>query len=1064
VVYAALIIVMVVGSLTFVTMSRREDPEILIRTAVVTTQWPGAPTKKVEELISDPLEKRLMELEEVDEIETENLVGVSIIKVTVEDQYVDLDPIWTRLRNKVDEVAPTLPAGSRPPLVNSDFGDVYALVLALRQVPLDGEDEIRQPYSYRQLEVIAEDLRDQLKKLNTVARVDFYGVQDEVIYLDVDSGAWSQLGLTSDSLAGLLDSRNIVEPGGSLDSAGGRYPVVPSGEFESVGQIASVPIGVSKAGIPIRLGDAPLSIERRYEDPPRRLARFATAEEQPERSIYMMLTMKGGRNVVQMGEDVDALLTRLQTTQLPPDIRLTRVNDLPRQVDGLIKDFVTNLWQAIVIVLVVALLMMGWRPALVMAAAVPLSMVAAIAVVAQLGVELEQFSIASLIIAMGMVVDNAIVVSDNTVRLLNEGRSRFDAAVEGASELAIPVLTSTLTTVAAFLPLAFMAGSSGEYMRSLPVVVSVTLLCSYLVAMCVTPLLCTILLKPDLKAAESSGGGDSGYERLVHWCLNHKAPTLLTAGAAFLLSLQLVPLIGSQFFPAGLRDQMFIDIWLPEGSPISATDAVAQQVQDLVLETRMRDLDGEQVDGLANVVGFVGGGAPRLMLTMEGEQTYPNYAFILVNTSNPLLSGDWVNELREKAQAIPGARIDVARFQLGPPVKYPVEVRLIGDDDTVLREAGEVAMAVLRGIPGMSSVSTDWGNSGYQVEVEINSEQANLAGVSNRDVAKSLNALISGATLTTYREGDHQVRVVLRLRGGQRHSLDDLSGLYVTGKNGKVPLSTLASVNVSWQPSRISRVDNRRALTVRGKVKPGVLSNDVTAQALPGIQEIVDALPAGYALDVRGEAYETSKSQSKITKAFGIAFMLIILVLVTQYNSFAKPIVILITVPLALIGALIGLFVTGWPLGFMPSLGIVSLAGVVINNAIVLIDFVETRIAGGAPLRPAVAEAGKLRMKPIVLTTLTTVGGMLPLALFAGPMWAGMAWAVIFGLALSTALTLLVIPTVYVTFVENLGVKVEGYDPGATPPVATAPPATTPPAPNSGPPDVMDSGPHGAPI
>ncbi len=1028
-VYAAVGLLSIGGVWTFLTMSRREDPEILIRNCVVVTKWPGAPAQKVEELVTDLIEKKILELSEVKEVESDSLSGQSIVKPELADEYTDLEQIWDKIRVKVEEAQSQLPKGCGVPYVNSEFGDVFSVVLALRQVPVAGKESVESPYTFRELEVFAETIQDSLKTLDSVAKVELYGNQREEITLDVDSGDWSKIELTYTELSQLLESRNIVEPGGSLDTKDGRFAVIPSGEFSSVDQVGDVLVGRMNDAVPVRLSDVPLQITRGYQDPAVHLARFRTSDESPERCILLSVSMREGQNVVLMGEAVQAQLDVLRRGVLPPDIEISLVNDLPRQVETLVGDFVVNLGQSILIVLAVAWLMMGWRPAIIMATAIPLSMVAAIFIVEKLGIELEQFSIASLIIALGMVVDNAIVISDNTVSWLAKGESKRDAAIKAAEEVAGPVLASTLTTVAAFLPLAFMSGGSGEYIRSLPVVVSVTLLASYAVAMCVTPLMCMGFLKRPEAPPENVGAPErTPYERAVFWCLSHKAIVLGLAGAGVVGSLQLIPYIGSQFFPAGDRDQFFVDVWLPEGSPINSTDDVVNQIQDMIVESKARDVDGKSEDCLLNSIGFVGGGPPRIGLTMDVEQTFSNYALIMVNTTHPKVSGAWVSELKEKVKSIPGAAITVRRFMLGPPVKYPVEFRLIGDDSDVLREKAELMVAELLNTPGSDRVWTNWGNSGYQVEVEIDSEAANLAGVDHKAVAQTLTALLSGGYLTTYREGDHQVRVALRLRQERRKGLDDLSGIYVNGEFGKVPLDSVAKLKVSWEPAKISRLDTRRTIKVASTVKPGYLPTGLTAAALPAMEKILEPLPSTYEIEVGGEQSESAESQGKISAAFLIGFALIILVLITQYNSFVKPFIVLAAVPLALIGALIGLFVTGWPLGFMPSLGIVALAGIVINNAIVLIDFIEGKVADGEDLRPAVAAAGQIRMKPILLTTLTTLGGMLPLALFAGPMWAGMAWAIIFGLSAATVLTLLVVPTLYVTMVEALNLPVGGVD------------------------------------
>lgn len=1045
-VMTAVLLLLAVGAQTFLTMSRREDPEIQIRVTPVVTRWPGATATKVEELVTDPLEEAIAQISEVKTITSVSRAGLSDISVELEDHVKDVDQIWDELRAKVDEVANQLPAGVKRPNVYTGFGDVFSLCLAVFQQAPDGHRiAADQRYSWRELEIHAERIQDAIKALPSVAKVDLVGTQQEVIELLVKSRDWGRMELTEGQLAQLVDARNIVASGGVIDTGTTRYPVRPTGEFDAIDQLESVVVSRRDNVAPITLGQLPFTIKRTHATPIPKEARYFDSSSQGNPTIVLAISMKEGHNVVAMGEAVQRRIAELQSEQLPADLVVRTVNDLPRQVDGLVQGFIENLFQAILIVLFVAFLMMGFRPALIMAVAVPLSMIGSFVLMPLFEVELEQFSIASLIIALGMIVDNAIVVSDNCVRLLGEGVERKEACVRGASELAIPIFTSTMTTIAAFLPLLTMSGSSGEYIRSLPIVVSTTLLMSYGVAMLVTPIFCYWLLPAGGKAARSplaALGGLLGrilptrkgataskadkaplYDRIILWCLAHKAIVLVLATAALVGALSLGPLIGSQFFPAGNRDQLFVTVWLPEGSSIEATEAVVEQVETIIRDSRMTTIEGESVDRLANGISFVGTGGPRFFLTSSPEKDIQNYAYIIVNTSGAELSAPWVTELQQRMDGILDAEVTVERFVLGPAIRYPVEVRLSGPDADVLREQAEEIVLLLRDTPGTLGTRSDWRGSSYEVEIDVDESAANLAGVTNQDVATTLSGLINGKLLTTFREGDHTIDVRLRVEPEERGRLETLDGIWVNGQSGKVPLASIATTRPAWQPSIVARRDQIRTVTVGAKVAPGFLANEIARQLKPGLDKLVDALPPGYSYEFAGELGETQESQQKIFGAFQISFLLILLILISQYNSISKPMVVLAAVPLSLIGALLGLFLTGWALGFMPMLGIVSLAGVVINNAIILIDFIQSGIRSGTPVRQAVAEAGRLRMKPIVLTTLTTIGGMLPLALFGGPMWAGMAWAVMVGLGVSTALTLFVVPTLYTLLVERFGVK-----------------------------------------
>ncbi|MGE3175485.1 MAG: efflux RND transporter permease subunit [Planctomycetota bacterium] len=1064
------------GAVAFLQMPRREDPEITIRAAVVVTQWPGATAAKVEELVTDPLEQAIGQIDAVDKLTSKSRTGLSIVTVELDETLVDIDQYWDEVRTKVTEAQASLPDGCGAPRVDTDFGDVAAVIYALVQTPAPGRDAIEWRYGWRELELLAEKVRDDFKTVDSVAKVDIEGIQDEVIFVDVDA-EWAKLDLTIDELRSILAARNITAAGGEIDHHGARFTVQPTGEFQSPEQIRGVLVDRLDGAVPVRLADLPLSgvadgatlpsarVRRDYVDPPRSQFRYTSPDLRSDRCLLLAVTMKSARNLVEMGRQLEARVAWLESRILPPDVRLVRVNDLPRQVDSLIGEFVTNLWQAILIVLAVAFLMMGWRPAVIMAAAVPLCMIASILVVGLMGIELEQFSIASLIIALGMLVDNAIVVSDNVLRELGQRQrddddpraARVAATVRGAWSLALPVLTSTATTVAAFLPMLTIVGAVGEYTRSLPIVVATTLIVSYLVAMTVTPLLCLWLLQPTAPgapapvtlwrrvgrllvavlprrrrpasttaaAAAAGPAPPAGYERLLRWCLGHRLVVLGAAAAAVVASLSLVPAIGNQFFPGGVRDQFFVHVWLPEGATLAATRAKCRQVEDILLATSAAEVDGRPVERLRSAVTFVGTGGPRLNLTTNPQQTFPNYGFVLVNTTDRALSRGWAEQVKAGTDRIAGARIDVVPFMLGPYIENPVEFRLYGTDAAVLREQAAAMVQVFRDTPGTVNPFSDWYNAGYSLAVDIDEEAANLAGVSNSAVADTMATLISGGRLTTYREGDHQVPVVLRMRPERRAALlEDPGIIYVDGHAGKVPLEAIARVHATWQPAVIARRDNVRCVTVGSKVAPGYLANDIAAQVRPRLQERMRSLPPDYRLEEGGEREQTTASQEKLMTAFTMSFLLILLVLIAQYGSLLKPLVILSTVPLALVGALLGLFWSGWALGFMPSLGIIALAGVVINNAIILVDFIETNVGEGAALDDAIAQAGSQRMQPILLTTLTTVGGLLPLALFGGPMWAGMAWAMIVGLLLSTALTLLVVPTIYATCVAVFGMRV----------------------------------------
>jgi len=541
----------------------------------------------------------------------------------------------------------------------------------------------------------------------------------------------------------------------------------------------------------------------------------------------------------------------------------------------------------------------------------------------------------------------------------------------------------------------------------------------------VTPIMCVLLLSGNATEADVKVTGNiPRYDLVMGWCLDHKAIVLSSSLVLFIASLGIIPVIGNQFFPSGARDQFFIKIWLPEGSPISATSQVAEQIENILVETSPVVESGESKQRLANVITFVGTGGPRLMITQEPEYDYPYYAFLLVNMTDHNYTEDYAREIRIKVAEIYQARVTVDLFMLGPPIKDPIAFRLSGPDPDVLRSKAQEMIDIFKNTPGVIDPYSNWGTSGYQVELKIDPYAANLAGVTNADVALTTKSLLSGAHLTNYREGDHLVPVLLRTLREKRQDLNDLSGIFVNGSHGKVPLSSVAEVIQTWKPAVIARQNHIPTVTVGARVEEGMLANTVANHVGQKLQTMMKSLPTDYRLEQGGEYEETAKSQKQVVAAVGMAMILIVLVLITQYNSFLKPLVILFTVPLAMIGVLVGLLITGWAMGFMAMLGVLSLIGIVINNAIVLIDFIETRVTDGQELTKAVIESGRLRMRPIILTSLTTIGGLLPLSLFGGALWAPMTNGMIFGLIFSTLFTLIIVPTLYVTFVEKLKMKV----------------------------------------
>ena len=1082
IVTAGVMLLMLWGAASYNAMPRREDPEFIIRTCQVLSQWPGAPTEQMEDLVTAPLEEEINGLDGVRWVRSETTVGRSAIFVELDRSTPGeaVTQMWDKVRSRVERVA--MPDPAVKPVVIDDFGDTNVMLLAVHQVPLPGAEAVRPEdrYTPREMEVFAQRLSEEIKLLPGVAKVSLEGVRQEVVFVETDLGTWSKLALTSSQLEQLVSARNVLAAGGSLDTDAGRFSIKPSGDLDAVEELDAIVVarlGADGAGVPVSLEDLGLRVERSYADPPASIARYADATLADE-CILVAFTMKSGANVVDVCAATHELLKRLTEVDkiLPPDVGIGLVSDQSENVVKKIADFMNNVIGAILIVVIVVYLMVGLRSASVMAANIPLVVIGSLALMPLFGVQLEQISLAAMIIALGMLVDNAVQICDQTRSLIQtEGLSPADAARKGAAQLAFPVLIATGTTIAAFYPMLIgLQGSTREFIYSLPVTLTITLGLSYVLAMTFCVLLATWFIRapadpeaslspvvrwlqrgrPRAPKPPADQPSRSAYAGFVRAALGMRGLVLAVSFGSLFLVLSLP--VGNEFFPQDIRDQFTVDVWLPEGTAIAQTADAARQVEDILRAlSPATDADGAPVERLRALCTVVGKGAPRWYLGRTPEAPRANFAELVVRTSEGALTPGYVADLRRVLaegdadlglQPVAGARVIPRELMMGPVVDAPIGVRIYGPrsgagfaDLPLMHEQADRLKAILRDWPGTDDVYDTWGSPAYQLDIDVDPDKANLAGVTNAGVARTLNAYFSGHPLTTFREGDHQVPVHLRLSPGERGSLDVLRGAYVEGLDGKVPLDAVADVTPSFQPARIDRRFLQRVLEVRSRTLPGVRANDIVLALLdsPEFAAWEQALPPGYTWEIGGELFESQQSKSELGLSLLISVLLIVLLLVVQYDGFAKPLIILSTIPLALIGALLGLYVMGYPLGFMPQLGVLSLFGIVVNTAIIFIDVAERLVGeraargGSGPIaglsvaefRECLVSAGEQRLLPISMTTLTTIGGLLPLGLAGGPLWEGMAWLMIFGLAVATLLTLFVVPCLYAIFVERFGMS-----------------------------------------
>ena len=996
----ALIVILVSGVSGYFNMPRAEDPGFVIRTAVVVTQFPGASPERVEMLITDKLEEVIQEIPELDFIGSQSKTGVSIIRVNIEERYGDMRPIWDSLRRKVDRARPELPDGIIGPMVNDEFGDIFGIILT---VTGDG-------FSYAEVKEVADQVRDLLLRIDLVAKVDIYGAQDERVFVEYNNARLAELGLSPLQLRNILQNRNIIIPGGNVNTGIERISLEPSGNFESVEDLGRTVITLPGRSDLVFLEDL-ATIYRGYVDPP--TTKLTTSGRS---GLGLAISMREGGNLIVLGNEIRALVDQIRTAY-PIGIDFDIVAFQPEVVDRKVRNFIGNVYQAVGIVVLVMLVMLGLRTGLTVATLIPTAMIMSLMVMSFLDIWLDQMSLAALIISLGLLVDNAIVMAESIMVQMAAGKDRVAAAVDSARELRIPLLTSSLTTAAAFLPTYLAQSTTGEYVSPIFKVVTITLLASWILTLTMIPMLCVMFLK--VKAAPEGGRFNSGFYRTYRGTLMMlvRHPYVSMAGVVVIFALALSGLgrVPNIFFPLSDTPMFTAELELPLGRAIERSEEVVQEIDAFIRRELM--IADDRAEGVTSWSSYIGQGAPRFVLSYNPEQPSPEYSFMILNTTSP----DEIPGAIEKIEAFclerfPDLQTTIQPLQLGPPLEHPVEIRVSGESTDVLFPIVEQVKAELASIPGTKDVGDDWGQRTKKLVVKINEPRAQRAGVTNQDIAISLQTILSGFDTTDYREENDVIPVTLRSVAADRQDVGKLDSLnvysQVTGRS--VPLKQVADVNVDWEPARILRRDRLKTVTVHAGILRGVTAQMITDQIEARLSEQEKTWPIGYFYEFGGELETSVKASQSVAVQMPVGGLIILLLLIAQFNSVRRTLIILLTIPLGLVGVTIGLIVADSYMGFMTTLGIISLAGIVINNGIVLIDRIKIEIEqNGLEPRRAVIEAGQRRLRPILLATTTTVGGLIPLWLGGGPMYEPMAIAIIFGLVFATMLTLGVVPVLY---------------------------------------------------
>ena len=983
-----------VGITTFLNYPSAEDPTIKIRSASIEASYPGMSAERVEELIASPIETAMREIAEIDEIKSTSKTGSVKITVEVDELINDLDPVWQDVRNKIDDLKPRLPQGVQGPSVNDQEGLTAIATIALWS---DG-------FTMAEMLDVAEDTRDRIYTLDGVRQVQILGAQQEQIYLEFDPVKLSGLGLQVSQVFGALSSQNIIEPGGQISANGRMVTLEPSGNYGSVEEIAATVFRVPDTNTVLRL-DEIVNVTRGYTDP----ARFPAFFNDRPAIVLSVSTIEGTNNIA-FGDELTALLDDWEQ-ELPIGYVFDYATFQPDLIEDAVQGAVSNVYQTLGIVLAVVMLFLGLRTGLIVGSFVPLTMLLGIVAMSFLDVELQRMSIAAMIIALGLLVDNGIVVAEDIRVRMERGVERKEAAYQSVSTLAVPLFTSSLTTIFAFLPMLLTPGGAGDYVRSLAQVVTILLLGSWILSMTVTPAMCAWFLE----ARPASGGEtEPSYDGLVYriyrallaGMLKMRIVTIALILAALYGSIQLLGTVKTEFFPLGDRNQILVYIDLEAGSDQRETE------KELRTLTRWLSDKDENPDIVSNVA-YVGYGGPRFFLAISPVDSDPQRGFVLINTK----SVDDVPAVIDRVNAfmdanLAAARADAKRMWFGATEPGIVQVRLVGPDKDVLMDKAGVVLNALHDVPGTIGINQDWENQVLKLVVAVDQTRARRAGVTSSDVASSLNTIYSGIALSDYREADRVIPIVLRGEDDIRFSLAALqrAQIYVSGTGEFVSLEQVASIRAEWRPSRIKRLDQQRTLTVEAR-NPGL--------GAPGLVAAIDDtlknlnLPTGHRWELGGEVEDQGEANSNLFGLIPIALGGIVILLVGQFNSFRKGGVIIATIPLVMIGGTLGLVVMGAPYGFMVLLGFFSLAGILINNGIVLIDRIQEEEAKGLEPLEAVIRACLARLRPILMTTLTTVLGLVPLILFGGALFYGMASAIAFGLIVGTVLTLGFVPVLY---------------------------------------------------
>lgn len=983
-----IVIVAIAGVFSYMKLGRMEDPAYTVRQMVVTVAWPGATAQQMQDQVTDKIEKKLQDTPNLDYIKSYSSPGQAVIYVNLTDQAPadSIRSTWHEVRNLTEDMKKELPEGVYGPYYNDRFDDVYGSVYAITG---DG-------YSYEELRQKAEKIRRIMLGIQDVSKVELVGEQSEKVYIEVANAKLAELGIAPTAIANAVKGQNAMTPAGMIDTKSDNVYLRISGVFEDVEAIRNLPINAN--GRVFRLGDI-AAVERRYTEPsdPKMYYNGKPA-------VGIALSMKTGGNILTLGDNLEKLQASVKQ-DLPAGMEIHQVSDQPKVVKDSISDFVNTLREAIIIVLIVSFLSLGLRTGLVVAFCIPLVLTGVFCVMEIAGIDLHKVSLGALIIALGLLVDDAIIAVEMMSVQLEKGLDRLSAACYAFKATAKPMLTGTLVTCAGFIPVAFADGAASEFCKSLFPVILAALLLSWIVSVMVAPLFGYYLIKVKPETTEKPLYQSRFYRlfrQVLTWCLTHRAIVIGCTAGLFVLSVGLMKWIPQEFFPPSLRPEIIVEMTLPEGSSMQASEKEAKTLSAFL------DTQKEQIDSYSY---YVGEGAPRFVLTLEPVLPKNNYAQFVVVAKDVASREALTQKIKkEMADKQPGVRCNIKNVPLGPPSDYPIMLRVSGYDvDKVKLYAQQIADRIGKD-SNTENVFLNWEQKSKVMHLQLDQNKLRAMGLSGQDVAKTLYTELSGATIAEYYAADKTIGIQLRLQDSDRNDLSKIKSIPIYTGRGYVPLEQIASITYGAEDALIWRRDLKPTITVEGNIKSGT-ANDATQKAYDSIKDIRDAMPFGYSVEVDGALENSQKSLRYLLGPVPIMILIIMTLLMFQLRRVSLMILTLITAPMGIIGVSFGMLLFGKSLGFVAYLGILALGGMIIRNSVILIDQIDKHMAAGEDPWHAIIDSAVLRFRPIMLTAAAAILGMIPLmrSIFWGPM----AVAIASGLFVATVLTLLVLPTLY---------------------------------------------------